>query len=52
MSLQSLTNGQTITIDDHKRGCREHKDWNDPSADIHLHNTNQPMTPMIPKRFL
>ena len=46
MSLQSLTNGQTITIDDHKRGCREHKDWNNPSADIHLHkstnDTNDP----------
>lgn len=37
MSLQPLIKGQIIEIDDHRRGCGEQKDWNDPSADIHLH---------------
>lgn len=37
MSLQSLIKGQTIKIDDHRRGCREQKLWEDKSADIHLH---------------
>jgi hypothetical protein len=36
MSLQALLNNQTIEIDDHKRGVREIKNWDDPNADIHI----------------
>ena len=36
MSLQSLLNNQKITIDDHKRGAREIKNWDDPKSDIHI----------------
>jgi len=36
MSLKSLINNQTIIIDDHKRGNQEIKDWDSPSADIHI----------------
>lgn len=36
MSLIALLNNQTITIDDHKRGAREIKNWDNPSSDIHL----------------
>ena len=36
MSLQALLNNQTIEIDDHKRGAREIKNWDDPNADIHI----------------
>jgi hypothetical protein len=36
MSLRPLLEKQTIRIDDHKRGNREIKDWDDPSADVHI----------------
>ena len=36
MSLKPLIRKQKLRIDDHKRGAGEIKDWNDPSADIHL----------------
>lgn len=36
MSLKSLIDKQTIIIDDHKRGNREIKDWDNPNADIHI----------------
>lgn len=37
MSLQTLLDGQTVIIDDHRRGSGEIKDWDDSSADIHIH---------------
>jgi hypothetical protein len=37
MSLQALLKNQIIKIDDHKRGSGEIKNWDDPSADIHIH---------------
>ena len=36
MSLKSLIENQVIIIDDHKRGNGETKNWDDPSADIHI----------------
>jgi hypothetical protein len=36
MSLKILIESQTITIDDHKRGSREIKDWDDRAIDIHI----------------
>lgn len=36
MSLKKLIENQTITIDDHKRGTGEIKDWNDLSSDVHI----------------
>ena len=41
MSLQALLNNQTIEIDDHKRGAREIKNWDDPSIDIHIEKTTK-----------
>ena len=36
MNLNSLINRQTITIDDHKWGAREMKDWDLNSREIHI----------------
>ena len=36
MSLKLLITKQKITIDDHKRGCREEKNWDDKRFDVHL----------------
>jgi len=36
MSLKPLLQKQTLRIDDHKRGTREIKNWDDDSADIHI----------------
>jgi len=36
LSLKPLIKNQRIRIDDHKRGNREIKDWDDPSIDIHI----------------
>ena len=36
MSLKPLIQGQTIIIDDHRRGNGEVKDWDDHTADIHI----------------
>lgn len=36
MSLKPLIKKQKIIIDDHKRGSREEKNWDDSRADIHL----------------
>jgi hypothetical protein len=36
MGLQKLLDNQIITIDDHKRGAREIKNWDDPSIDVHI----------------
>lgn len=36
MSLKPLLQKQTLKIDDHKRGSRDIKDWDDPSADVHI----------------
>jgi hypothetical protein len=36
MSLRPLLEKQTIRIDDHKRGTREIKNWDDPGADVHI----------------
>lgn len=41
MSLKSLLNNQAIDIEDHRRGSGEIKNWNDPSADIHIHKTTK-----------
>lgn len=37
MSLQPLIKKQKIQIDDHKRGSKEIKNWDDSTADIHVH---------------
>lgn len=36
MSLKPLINNQNIIIDDHKRGSKEIKDWDNPANDIHI----------------
>ncbi len=36
MSLQRLINNQRLTIDDHKWGNREIKDWDDSISDVHI----------------
>lgn len=44
MGLKALIKNQTIIIDDHKRGAGEVKDWDDPSADVHIDkSTNFPV---------
>ena len=49
MALKNLIKNQTIRIDDHKRGCREIKEW-DTSSDIHLDKTtNFPLNGKIQK---
>jgi hypothetical protein len=39
MALKELLVGQNIEIDDHKRGAREIKEWDDVSVDVHIHKT-------------
>lgn len=41
MSLKPLLKKQKITIDDHKRGCREQKSWDDKTVDVHLDKTTK-----------
>ena len=36
MGLKRLIEDQTIIIDDHIRGNRELKNWDDPSVDVHI----------------
>lgn len=36
MALKNLIDNQTIRIDDHKRGNREQKNWDDKSKDVHV----------------
>ena len=36
MGLKSLIENQTIIIDDHKRGNREIKNWDDIQNDVHI----------------
>lgn len=39
MALKGLIEKQTIIIDDHKRGSREVKNWDDKTADVHIDKT-------------
>ncbi len=39
MALKGLIEKQTIIIDDHKRGSREVKNWDDLTADVHIDKT-------------
>jgi hypothetical protein len=39
MALKGLIEKQTIIIDDHKRGSREMKNWDDLTADVHIDKT-------------
>lgn len=41
MSLRSLIKKQIVTIDDHKRGCQEFKNWDDPNLDVHIDKVTQ-----------
>ena len=41
MSLRSLIKKQIVTIDDHKRGCQEIKNWDDPNFDVHIDKVTQ-----------
>lgn len=41
MSIKSLLKKQEIEIEDHRKGSSEIKNWNDPSADIHIHKTTK-----------
>lgn len=44
MSLKELINGQIIIIDDHKRGSKEIKNWDNEENDIHIDkSTNYPI---------
>ena len=44
MALKELIKKQTIIIDDHKRGSREVKNWDDKTADVHIDKkTNFPV---------
>lgn len=36
MALKKLIDNQTIRIDDHNRGNREQKNWDDKSKDVHI----------------
>ncbi len=36
MSLKKLIDNQVIIIDDHKRGNRERKNWDNPNVDVHI----------------
>ena len=50
MALKELINEQTVIIDDHKRGIREVKNWDDQSSDIHIDKTtNFPLDGKIQK---
>ena len=50
MALKELINEQTVIIDDHKRGSREAKNWDDQSRDIHIDKTtNFPLDGKIQK---
>ena len=39
MALKELIENQTIKIDDHKRGNREIKNWDNARSDIHIDKT-------------
>ncbi len=39
MALKSLIDNQTIIIDDHNRGNREIKNWDNNAADVHIDKT-------------
>ncbi|MEZ0486078.1 hypothetical protein [Fibrella aquatica] len=39
MALKRLIENQTIIIDDHRRGSREIKNWDDKTADVHIDKT-------------
>lgn len=41
MSIKSLLDNQEIDIEDHRKGSCEIKNWNDPTADIHIHKTTK-----------
>ncbi|WP_040433003.1 hypothetical protein [Chlorobium ferrooxidans] len=44
MALKALIDKQKIIIDDHKRGSREVKNWDDKTADVHIDkSTNFPV---------
>lgn len=44
MSIKGLIENQTIIIDDHKRGSKEIKDWDNQTNDIHIDKTtNYPL---------
>ena len=44
MSLKEIIRNQTIIIDDHKRGSKEVKNWDDESNDVHIDkSTNYPL---------
>lgn len=44
MALKGLINKQSIIIDDHKRGIREIKKWDNPEVDVHIDKiTNFPL---------
>lgn len=50
MALKNLIERQTVTIDDHKRGCREIKDWDNLANDIHIHKeTNYKIEGVVQK---
>lgn len=50
MALKSLIKQQTIIIDDHKRGSKEIKNWDNPANDIHIHKqTNYKIDGVIQK---
>lgn len=50
MALKNLIKKQIVIIDDHKRGCQEVKNWDDPSSDIHIDKTtNFPLNGKIQK---
>lgn len=50
MALRELIKDQTIIIDDHKRGSREAKNWDDTRNDIHIDKTtNFPLNGRIQK---
>lgn len=36
MKIQGLLKNQKIEIDPHKRGCRSHNNWDDPSTEVHI----------------
>lgn len=50
MALSELIDGQTIIIDDHKRGAQEQKNWDEVRNDIHIDKTtNFPLEGKIQK---
>lgn len=50
MALKNLIKQQTIIIDDHKRGNKEIKNWDDSANDVHIHKqTNYKIDGIIQK---